>query len=225
MTPHISVLVPTRRRTGLLETMLCSLMATVSDQAAVDIVIRIDDDDHESATYLGVAPFPCQMLVGPHYNGYPTLAKFINECADRAKADLLIVVNDDVTFETKGWDTKLVAMAAKYPDGIFDFGVDTVLNNANYVFPCQSRRQVETLGCFFDDRLIYPDIWLRDVLKPFGRAIRVPEVVIRHNWQGQSHEQRRAVPMTQTATYQALYHQCVREGQEKIRKALAEVAA
>ncbi len=225
MKPAISVLVPTRQRTALLEKMLDSLMATAADQSAVQVVLRIDEDDAESANYLRLCPWPTEIIVGPRYNGYATLAKFINEAAARATADLLIVVNDDVEFLTHGWETKLVSAAARYPDGIFDLGVDTVLNNANFVFPCQSRRQVEILGCFFDDRLVYPDIWLRDVLQPFGRAIRVPEVVIRHNWQGQTPDQRWAVPLTQTATYQVLYQRCVNEGRAKIQHALSEVPA
>lgn len=228
MTPHISVLVPLRERTALFDHMVQTLVSTAANPAGVEVIVRCDEDDEESLTYLRYRSMMWRaqvaesaFIVGPRYRGYATLGTFINEAARLSRADLLLVVNDDVEFQTPGWDAKLVQVAQRYPDGMFDLAVDTVLNNANCVFPCQSRRQVELLGCFYDERVIYPDIWLRDVLQPFGRLIRVPEVVIAHCWNGQSPDQRGAAKIANTTDHQALYQQCVREGREKIQAVMA----
>lgn len=221
MKPLISVLVPTRKRVPLLRSMMQSLLMTASESGnQVEVIARLDFDDDETLEYLRDwrwGPF----IVGPRYDGYATLAMFINEAARLSTANLLIVVNDDVEFKTKDWDVKLVEAAMQFPDGIFNLGVDTVLNNENFVFPCVSRRVVDLLGCFFDPRLVYPDIWLRDVMMLFGRAARVPEVVIEHAWAGQSEDQVQAGRKVHgNAAYAALYAQCVEEGREKVRCAL-----
>jgi hypothetical protein len=227
----MSVLVPLRERTGTFDHMLETLVSTAADPSGVEVIVRCDEDDDGAVSYLRNRAITWRaqvaesaFIVGPRLKGYATLGTFINEAARLARAELLLVVNDDVEFHTKGWDTRLVQVAQQYPDGIFDLAVDTVLNNANCVFPCQSRRQVELLGGFYDERVIYPDIWLRDVLQPFGRVVRVPEVVINHCWKGQSQDQQGAAKVSATADHQALYARCVEEGRAKVRRAL-EVAA
>jgi glycosyl transferase family 2 len=221
MRPAISVIAPTRNRVPLLDHMLTTLDATVSDPARVEVILRCDYDDVLSIAYLCQRGTP--FIVGSRREGYATLATFINEAARLSTGELVIVVNDDVEFLTADWDLRLTEAAAEYPDGIFDLGVNTVLNNPNFVFPCQSRRQIEVLGCFFDERLIYPDIWLRDVLLPFGRAIRVPEVTIQHNWLGQSEDQAVAASVAHSSAHQAVYQRCVNEGRAKISTVLQPV--
>jgi len=195
--------------------MILSAMATADDQEHVEIIPRVDFDDDESIAYLRMSPFPAPFIVGPRYRGYATLGMFINEAARMSRGALVFVVNDDVEFRTQGWDTKLQAVAAQYADGVFNLGVE-VENAENFIFPCVSRRLVHVLDGVFDERLIYPDIGLRDVLRAFDRAIRVPDVVLRHNWMGMTEDQQRVVGETQSPAYQELYGLCVREGVNKI---------
>lgn len=217
----ISVLVPTRGRVGLLHTMLSTLYASVSDRNNVEVIARVDDDDLRTLDYLQMSAPAHVECIRKERVGYAMNARMVNECAAEATGDLLLVANDDLEFQTLDWDVKLEAAASVYPDGIFDLGVDTVLNNDNFCFPCTSRKVVDVLGCFFDDRLLYPDIWLRDVMVTFGRAVRVPEVVIRHNWTGASEDQCQAAQRVHgNAAYAALYDQCLVEGREKIKLAL-----
>jgi hypothetical protein len=217
MIPCISVIAPTRKRVPLLHRMLQSLAGTAGDMKSVEVVLRCDSDDDDTIDYLRCQA-PSSFIVGPRLDGYATLATLINETARLSQSDLIIVVNDDAVFETHGWDAMLIEEAAHYRDGVFDFGVDTVMNNENFVFPCISRRSVQALGCFFDERLVYTDIWLRDVMSKFGRAIRVPHVRIRHDWTGMTSDQERALSIVQAPTYSALYDQCVAEGREKISR-------
>jgi len=219
MTPTFSVIAPTRQRVAVLDRMLHSLWATAGDPSHVEVVLRCDDDDHETVPYVqGRGTEMC--LVGSRLNGYATLATLINEAARQATGDLVLVVNDDAEFQTPGWDLVLRQYAEPFADGLFDFGVETA-NAGHFIFPCVSRTLIEVLGCVFDERLVYTDIWLRDVLMPFGRAIRVPEVTIAHHWQGPTADQNVAAATTRTADYAALYDRCVEEGRAKIRTVIS----
>jgi hypothetical protein len=214
----MSVIVPVRERVTLLDKMLTSLFATAQEH--VEVVLRIDVDDEDMWRYLYQRDWPYPYVVGPRYKGYATLSKFINEAARLSRGDLVLVINDDAEFVTPSWDTKLAAIAEQYSDGIFDLGVETA-NADNFIFPCVSRHQINLLGGVFDERLVYPDIWLRDVMLPFGRAVRVHDVEIKHNWAGQSDDQIKAGQQVHGSTsYMQLYDECVREGREQIEQVL-----
>lgn len=215
--PTISVICPTRKRLAELQRMVASLKATATS-GAVELIARIDFDDQESYPFLCLNEIP--FIVGPRRDGYATLATLINEGARLATSDLVLVINDDVTFDTVGWDQRLAEHGARFPDGIFNIGVD-VENAGNFVFPCVSRRLIELLGGVFDERLVYPDIWLRDVLMPFHRAVRIHDVRLSHHWKGQTPDQEHAVRMRVSSYgYEDLYQRCVLEGQAKISEVL-----
>jgi hypothetical protein len=217
VTPRISVVSAVRGRVQLLRTMLDSLVQTAADPGRVDVVLRCDFDDAEMIGCLSDLAGP-RFIVGPRVDGYASLPAFANEAARLSCADLVLVVNDDAEFQTPGWDTKLVEVAAQYPDGLFVLGVDT-LNAGNFVFPCVSRKHIELFGGVFDTRVVYADIWSRDVYAPFGLAIRVPDVRIDHRWQGMSADQRRVVA---TIDHDA-YVQAVEDGRAKVRSVLLSV--
>lgn len=209
MMPRISVIVATRGRVALLDKMLRSVLTTAAVPEAVEVVLRCDSDDTATVDYLCEQPFV--FISGPPRNGYATLASLVNEAARLSHAELVIVVNDDAEFVTHGWDTRLINEASKYPDGIFDLGVTNIVNDENFVWPCTSRRVIDVIG-IHDERLVYSDIWLRDVMRYFGRAVRVPDVVIRHNWQGVSPAQEQA----RGRENPALHSQCVDEAIVKL---------
>lgn len=203
MKPHISVVAATRGRTRLLNHLLNSLWATAAEPDGVEVVFRVDFDDKETIEFLsqrGRSSF----IVGPRLQGYATLGALVNEAARLSRADLVIVVNDDAEFKTHGWDMRLLAEAARFPDGIFDLGVTSVLNNDNFVWPCTSRRVIDLIG-IHDERVIYSDVWLRDVMAFYGRAIRVPDVIIEHKWIGLSVDQQRAIGSFDQAVHAAAY--------------------
>ena len=220
MTPHISVVAAVRERVSLLRRMIESLEETATDPQNVELVVRCDNDDPDMIRFLCGLGRQDRFIVGPRLSGYAALPAFANEAARLSRADLVLVVNDDAEFMTQGWDSKLVAHAEKYPDGIFVFGVETA-NAKNFVFPCVSRKQIDLFGGVFEESLVYPDIWLRDVLSPFGRAIRIPDVSISHNWQGMSADQRRAAHVAHSPEHQHRYARCVEEGRAKVAAALA----
>jgi hypothetical protein len=184
MTPFtkVSVLVPTRRRIGYLRKLLTSFAATVADAEQAELVFRCDSDDPESIECLRQTPH--RFLVGPRREGYKSLPGFFNEMAAIAVGDVLMCCNDDVEFRTPGWPQLLLDEANRYPDGVFNIGVNVGLNDDKFPFSVVSRRMVEAMGCLNDPRLLFSDIFLLDVAKAFGRAVRVNTVTVFHDWAG-----------------------------------------
>lgn len=173
----ISVLVPTRGRPDYLRQMLASFEAT--NDGTADLVFRVDDDDQ--ATIEALAGH--HTIVGPRRDGYRSLPAFFNELAAAATGDVLLCGNDDMVFRTPGWPGLLLEAANAYPDGLFDLGV-TTHNESHYPFSIVSRAATERLGFLWDPRIFWGDIFLRDVMSAFGRAVMVPSVQIDHDWAG-----------------------------------------
>jgi len=182
----VSVLVPTRHRVARLQVLLDSWRATVPDPSQAELVFRIDDDDKESQLYL--ANFTWRTFVGPRLQGYRSIPQFHEEMRAGATGDVYLIGNDDMAFTTPGWPAKVLAKANEFPDGVFCLGVD-VQNAKNFVFPIVSKAAVEAMGRVIDPRAYWGDIFLRDVMAHFGRAIRFGDVRIDHQWAGHERDQ------------------------------------
>jgi len=225
----ISVLCPTRKRVELLAKMLESCVAT--NHQSIEILMRCDFDDIDTLKFLQAPNSHNRVnqgavFAGPRLEGYKSLPVFFNELATKSHGELILMINDDAEFITPGWDVKLAEEAAKYPDGIFNLGVDTVYNAQNFVFPCISRKMYQILGKIHDERLIYSDLWLRDVAKTFNRAIYMPEVKISHKWVGLGTPDKTRIEAQKCegealgvggVGYWKLHDQCVQEAVEKIK--------
>ena len=189
MYSKVSVLVPTRKRLHYLTRMLESYDATVTDPASAEIVFRCDSDDPDSIECLRQRA--SKLIIAPRRDGYKSLPAFFNDMAALATGDLLMCCNDDVVFQTPGWPRLLLDEARKYPDGIFNFGVNVGLNDDFFPFSIVSRQLVQTLGFINDERLLFSDLFLLDVAKHFDRAIRVKTVTIVHDWAGHGADETR----------------------------------
>ena len=96
--------------------------------------------------------------------------------------------NDDMIFVTPDWPRLVIEEANKYPDGIFDIGVRTGLNDENFPFSIVSRQLVDRLGMINDERLLFSDIFLLDIARHFNRAISLHSVIIYHDWTGYTND-------------------------------------
>lgn len=179
----ISVLVPTRKRVARLRTMLESYDLTTADCS--ELLFRIDEDDEETSAFLATLPERLKHAVvkGPRYEGYRSTHQFLSDLLPWASGDVLMVGNDDMVFETSEWDRYVLEAANKFPDGLFDLGVET-LNTTHFPFSIVSRYAVEALGFLYDPRIFWGDIFLRDVMAAFDRAVLLPGVKITHEWAG-----------------------------------------
>lgn len=178
----ISILLPTRGRVKQLDRTVKSIRQKADQSPRIEIIFRCDVDDIETQTYLRTNNEI--FIVGPREKGYASLPKFMNQCAALSSGDVIMMFNDDAIIETKGWDSKLLRCANQFPDGIFNIGVSTGLNDNLIPFSIVSKNFKEALGYVNDERLLFSDIFLLDVMERFGRVIRLPDVMFRHNWAG-----------------------------------------
>lgn len=178
----VSVLVPTRGRLERLGRFIESFKATVRDNSTAELVFRCDTDDLESVRYLSQYDWP--ILVGPRLQGYRSLPLFYNDMARVARGDLLACGNDDMLFQTPDWPANVLEVANRYPDGVFNLGVNTGLNDDKFPFSITSRKVHDALGLINDPRLLFSDIFLRDLMGHFDRNIRVTNVMFFHDWAG-----------------------------------------
>jgi glycosyltransferase involved in cell wall biosynthesis len=177
----VSVLIPTRGRVKRLETLVNSFVQTVDDDESAELVFRVDDDDVETRGFLSQVK-DCKLVVGPRCGGYSSLPAFFNEMLKVATGDVLMCGNDDMVFRSLWWVTAILDEANRHPDGLFDLGVMTH-NHEHFPFSTISRRAADRMGFVWDPRIFWGDIFLRDVMAFFGRAIYVP-VKIDHDWAG-----------------------------------------
>lgn len=188
----ISVMIPTRKRVKSLDRALHSIRDMSSSEEAVEVLLRCDDDDQETIAYLeGVKRenHNLQVLVGPRKDGYKSIPSFMNEMAAVAKGKILMCCNDDVVFMTKDWDKIIEDVAAQYKDGIFDIGVDSILNAQYFVFSIISKRWFEMMGYVHDTRVPFTGgKYFKDISDAFGRSPYVPEVIVEHDWGGYYHD-------------------------------------
>lgn len=180
MFTKISVLVPTRQRPERLRTMIASYEQTAA--GCSELVFRIDNDDQESHDLL-MRHYTHRLVMGPRYDGYRSTPQFLQDALYQATGDVVMVGNDDMLFETPGWDRLILDEANKYADGLFDIGVET-MNASHFPFSIVSRKAVDALGFVYDPRIFWGDIFLRDVMAHFGRAVLLPTVCITHDWAG-----------------------------------------
>lgn len=178
----ISILLPTRGRVQKLDRALNSIRENAHDRSKIEVVFRCDIDDEETQQYLkDRGEF---FLVGPREKGYASLPKFMNQCAAASTGDIIMMLNDDILVETRDWDIRLLEFANKFPDGIFNIGISTGLNDKLFPFSIISRKVHRVLGFVNDERLVFSDIFLLDVMNSFGRALPLPSITITHEWAG-----------------------------------------
>lgn len=178
----VSVLVPTRRRIERLGRFIESYRSTVGDGAAAELVFRCDNDDADSIHYLSA--YDWKILIGPRLLGYRSLPSFYNDMAKIATGDVLACGNDDMLFLTQGWPALILEVANRYPDGIFNLGINTGLNDEKFPFSIVSRKLHDALGFINDTRLLFSDMFLLDVMAHFNRNVRVTNVTFFHDWAG-----------------------------------------
>jgi hypothetical protein len=186
----ISVLVPTRGRVERLRTMLASYEAT--DDGHSELIFRVDEDDRLTVEFFASLSTPKlyinRIIVNSRLQGYTSMPAFFNEMLTRASGDVLMCGNDDMVFRTPGWASLILAKANEYPDGLFDIGVSTY-NEDHYPFWTISKMVATRLGFALDPRIYWGDIYWRDVMGAFGRAVMLPSVSIEHDWAGHAPDQ------------------------------------
>jgi hypothetical protein len=178
----ISLLVPSRGRPEMLAAMWSSAVHTAADPARLELVVYLDDDDPAVDGY-ATRPLPwvesVVWLRGPRI----VLSQMWNRCWERAEGEILWHGNDDIRFNTPGWDRRIRRTFAEIPDRIvLVHGNDGIQGAALATHGFLHRRWTDVVGTmvppyFSSD---YNDTWLTEIADRIGRRCYLPEVDIEH---------------------------------------------
>ena len=162
----ISVILPSRKRFGLLLKSLESLYSKAKDPSRIEAIIRFDKDDISSISKISELPFgkiDLSVIVGNRMRGYIDLNKYINECCSVSTGDFLFLFNDDSTVITDNWDLEI----EKYSGQTVVLNPDTDDDAQQFnTFPIISRDIFDTVGHF--SLQAHNDTWVSEVGKMLG---------------------------------------------------------
>ena len=181
--PLISLLLPTRGRSTLVERLFKSIVETTSQLERVEVILYIDEDDTGSH-YLDSEDVSVVRIIGPRMS----MGAYNSACLARAQSNIIILINDDMVIQTPGWDRKIIEMDAEFTDKIY-LAYSNDLNKGGDLctFPILSRRTCELLvepypvayqGAFIDVHLF--DIFKRVQHAGFDRIRYLEDVVFEH---------------------------------------------
>ena len=179
-TKLVSFLVPSRKRFSNLLNTCNSIIDTATDVSQVEIIIRFDSDDVDSISRITELPFDkvdIYIIIGERFRGYIDLNKYVNECCDISRGDMLFLFNDDTTMAQSGWDNIL----SEYRDNIVVLNPSTGNDDAKHIntFPIISRKIYETTGHF--SLQAHNDTWVSEVGSRLGIEKVENRIVIFHD--------------------------------------------
>jgi hypothetical protein len=169
----ISVLIPTRQRTKLIEESVTTLLNNAHDSNKIELLIAIDDDDEESndyflngqwETFLSQWQVQHRVFTMERF-GYLGLFKYVNFLAKNSSGSHIMFWNDDAKMITKGWDTEI----EKNKD-YFGLLRMPCINHIHplALFPIVPIKWVELFGTV--SKVNHSDWWIYQVCKPINRV-------------------------------------------------------
>lgn len=182
-TARISLLLPTRGRPELLRRFLESLLARSERPEQVEVIVYADADDPPSHGFQ-IEGLQVRTLVGPRLS----MGDYNTACLRQSSGDIVVLGNDDVVIQTRGWDRKLREMHAAMQDGVYlAYPNDLFKGRGLSAFPILSRKACELLGEPFprDYRGAFIDYHLLDIFKRLerrghARLIYLEDIVFEH---------------------------------------------
>jgi hypothetical protein len=171
MSELLSILLPTRGRTEMLERSVGSLLDHASDAANIEWLMAFDDDDADSLEYFKTKILSRIESSGGAYEimmfprlGYQRLNEYINALAAEAQGEWMIFWNDDAVMEHQGWDDEIRSHTGKFVVQAFD----THKGHPYSIFPIVPRAWFDVLGHLslhpLNDAWISQIAWLMDIM-------------------------------------------------------------
>lgn len=184
----ISLLAPTRGRPDQAIRLALSVLQTASQPKRIELLFYVDNNDAEQANYIQAFQqqklqfdrfLRCSLMIGEPIG----ISKAWNELAARSQGDLLIMAADDQTYNTAGWDDRLLIEIQRFSDEIFcAWFNDGHWGEKLCTFPIVSRRWCLTLGYFTTGlfECLYDDLWIMDLAQRLDRLHYIPNVLTEH---------------------------------------------
>jgi len=183
MNARISLLLPTRGRAELLRRFLESVLARSERPDLVEVVVYADTDDPSSHGFQ-VEGLEVRTIVGPR----ASMGDYNTACFEQSRGDIVVLGNDDVVIQTRGWDRKLREMHAAMQDRVYlAYPNDLFKGRGLSAFPILSRAACQMLGepfprayrgAFIDYHLL--DIFKRLERRGHPRLIYLEDIVFEH---------------------------------------------
>ncbi|MCQ8127409.1 hypothetical protein [Methylomonas rivi] len=163
--------------------MFNSISQTVSRFENIEVILYADEDDPASHS-LTSTDFSVTTIIGPA----KSMGGYNSACLDKARGDIIILANDDMVVQTKGWDDEIARFDAASEDKIYlAYGNDLFKKKGLCTFPILSRRTCELLvepypiaygGAFIDVHLF--DIFKRLQYAGFDRIRYMEDLIFEH---------------------------------------------
>jgi hypothetical protein len=178
----ISLLVPSRGRPEMCAQMWNSACGNAGDPQHLELVLYLDDDDPTVDRYLEQTlhwPTSIVEVRGPRI----VLSQTWNRCYEQAAGEILWHGNDDIRFNTQGWDRAIRQAFAEVADRILlVHGNDGIQGRNLATHGFLHRRWPETVGYFVPPHYAsdYNDTHISEVADRLGRRRYLPELDIEH---------------------------------------------
>lgn len=184
MNTKISLLLPTRGRPNLLKRLFQSIIDNSYALNNIEIILYLDKDDQQSHE-IDAPRLNIIKLIGDQ----STMGGYNTKCLNHSSGNIIILMNDDLTIETPGWDTIIADFAFTFPDGIFmAYPNDTETHGSMCTFPIMSRKTCKILARPYpgEYQALYIDQHLFDIfirLRQLGenRMYFLSDIIFRHN--------------------------------------------
>lgn len=167
----ISILLPSRKRTDMLERSIKSLVDKADSPDTIQFLLGFDDDDNDSSQYFidNIAPYLDQK--GCSYSvlefkrmGYQSLHLYLNQLAKHATAPWWVFWNDDALMMDSGWDTVI----SSHNDRFCIQAFDTHKLHPYSIFPIVPKAWFDLLGHLsqhqLNDAYISQIAWMLDIM-------------------------------------------------------------
>lgn len=113
------------RHPDKLRLLLDNIEQTTADPSRIEVLVKIDDEDEAmqafAAAQAGRRPFSFRHISNPRGEGYFGLWSAYNDLLKICHPDAYFVslINDEVQFQTRHWDSALLRYVGFYPDHVF----------------------------------------------------------------------------------------------------------
>jgi len=177
---EIAILLNTRGRPEKLVEVFDSLRLTTMQKDSVSLWLCVDDDDDLTRFAIDAEKFPdpgfpVHWNIGPSPQDWDTPVKALWDLSGRT-AEIYMLANDDVRFETNGWDKIVRDHFKAYPDGVvLACPWDPVAPDIA-TFPIVGWGWFQTLESVYSGHFFYwfEDKWKDEIGRMIDRYINIP---------------------------------------------------
>jgi len=106
--PHLSIILPTRKRVEMLNDTLYSIFSLANlENINFEIIVKVDFDDLETLQYInnwGNEYENLYFIASSRKGGYLNIIDFTEDMIDLSKGKYILIINDDLIFKTQDWN-------------------------------------------------------------------------------------------------------------------------